>query len=93
MTGRNETAYLNLLHRRLAHSGLLDNGVSVHLVLFLDSVSHVLGLAGKLKSLRTVEAGGGVNVTSFLHLNAFRFLSSSSSYNDKTSKKVIFYPS
>ena len=56
-------------------------------------MSHILGLAGKLKSLRTVEASGGVNMTSFLHLNAFRFLSSGSSYSDKTSKKVIFYPS
>ena len=92
MNRKKETTYLDLLHRRLAHSGLLDNSVSVHLVILLDSVSHILGLTAKLKSLGTVEARSSVNFTSFLRLNAFRFLSSSSSYNNKTSKKVISNP-
>lgn len=80
MTGRNETAYLNLLHRRLAHSGLLDNGVSVHLVLLLDRMSDILGLTGKLKSLWAVETSGSVNVTSLLILGTLGLLGSSSSY-------------
>lgn len=69
---------LNLLHRRLAHSWLLDDSISVHLILLADSVSLILGLTSKFKSLGAVETSGSMNMTSALLLNALGFLGSGS---------------
>lgn len=79
---RSTTTYFNLLHSTFSDNGLLDDGVSVHLVILSHRSSLVLGLAGKNKSMGAVEMSLGVNLTHSLLLNTLNLLSSGSSYND-----------
>ena len=74
--------HLDLLHGRLRDDGLLDDGVSVHLVLLRHRLALVLGLTSELESMRAEEVSLGVNLTHSLLLNALNLLSSSSSYDD-----------
>ena len=77
-----QTTHLDLLHGRLRDDGLLDDGVSVHLVLLRHRLALVLGLTSELESMRAEEVSLGVNLTHSLLLNALNLLSSSSSYDD-----------
>ena len=74
-------SYLNLLHRRLGDNGLLDDGVNVHLVVLSNGSSLILGLAGKLESMRTEKVSVSVNLTHSLLLLTLNLLRSNSSYN------------
>ena len=69
---------LNLLHRRLAHSRLLDDSISIHLVFLANSVSLILGLTRKFKSLWAVEMSRSMNFPFSLLLSTLGFLGSSS---------------
>ena len=69
---------LNLLHRSLAHSRLLNDSVSVHLILLRNSMSLVLGLTSQLKSLGAEEMNVGMNMACTLLLNTLSLLSSGS---------------
>ena len=84
--------YLNLLHSRLRDNGLLDDGVNVHLVVLGNGSSLILGLAGKLQSMRAEEVSVRVNLTNSLLLFTLNLLSSSSSYDDETIAKNESYP-
>ena len=84
--------YLNLLHSRLRDNGLLDDGVNVHLVVLGNGSSLILGLAGKLQSMRAEEVSVRVNLTNSLLLFTLNLLSSSSSYDDETIAKTESYP-
>ena len=89
---RNSFSHLNLLHRRLGDHGLLDDGVNVHLVVLGDGSSLILGLAGKLQSVRAEEVSVRVNLRNSLLLFTLNLLSSSSSYDDETIAKSDSYP-
>lgn len=89
---RNGFSHLNLLHRRLGDHGLLDDGVNVHLVVLGDGSSLILGLAGKLQSVRAEEVSVRVNLRNSLLLFTLNLLSSSSSYDDETIAKSDSYP-
>ena len=89
---RNGFSHLNLLHRRLGDHGLLDDGVNVHLVVLGDGSSLILGLAGKLQSVRAEEVSVRVNLRNSLLLFTLNLLSSSSSYEDETIAKSDSYP-
>ena len=89
---RNGFSHLNLLHRRLGDHGLLDDGVNVHLVVLGDGSSLILGLAGKLQSVRAEEVNVRVNLRNSLLLFTLNLLSSSSSYDDETIAKSDSYP-
>ena len=89
---RNDFSHLNLLHRRLGDHGLLDDGVNVHLVVLGDGSSLILGLAGKLQSVRAEEVSVRVNLRNSLLLFTLNLLSSSSSYDDETIAKSDSYP-
>ena len=89
---RNGFSHLNLLHRRLGDHGLLDDGVNVHLVILGDGSSLILGLAGKLQSVRAEEVSVRVNLRNSLLLFTLNLLSSSSSYDDETIAKSDSYP-
>ena len=89
---RNGFSHLNLLHRRLGDHGLLDDGVHVHLVVLGDGSSLILGLAGKLQSVRAEEVSVRVNLRNSLLLFTLNLLSSSSSYDDETIAKSDSYP-
>ena len=78
---RNGFSHLNLLHRRLGDHGLLDDGVNVHLVVLGDGSSLILGLAGKLQSVRAEEVSVRVNLRHSLLLLTLNLLRSNSSYN------------
>ena len=82
MSVSTHATHLNLLHGRLGDHGLLDDGVSVHLVLLRHRLALVLGLTSELESMRAEEVSLGVNLTHSLLLNALNLLSSSSSYDD-----------
>lgn len=89
---RNSFSHLNLLHRRLGDHGLLDDGVNVHLIVLGDGSSLILGLAGKLQSVRAEEVSVRVNLRNSLLLFTLNLLSSSSSYDDETIAKSDSYP-
>ena len=89
---RNGFSHLNLLHRRLGDHGLLDDSVNVHLVVLGDGSSLILGLAGKLQSVRAEEVSVRVNLRNSLLLFTLNLLSSSSSYDDETIAKSDSYP-
>ena len=89
---RKRLSHLNLLHRRLGDHGLLDDGVNVHLVVLGDGSSLILGLAGKLQSVRAGEVSVRVNLRNSLLLFTLNLLSSSSSYDDETIAKSDSYP-
>ena len=89
---RNGFSHLNLLHRRLGDHGLLDDGVNVHLVVLGDGSSLILGLAGKLQSVRAEEVSVRVNLRNSLLLFTLNLLSSSSSYDDETIANSDSYP-
>ena len=72
--------HLDLLHGRLRDDGLLDDGVSVHLVLLGHRLALILGLASELESVRAEEVSLGVNLTHSLLLNTLDLLGGSSSY-------------
>ena len=78
---RNGFSHLNLLHRRLGDHGLLDDGVNVHLVVLGDGSSLILGLAGKLQSVRAEKVRVRVNLRHSLLLLTLNLLSRNSSYN------------
>ena len=82
MSVSTHATHLNLLHGGLGDHGLLDDGVSVHLVLLRHRLALVLGLTSELESMRAEEVSLGVNLTHSLLLNALNLLSSSSSYDD-----------
>ena len=77
----NEAIYLNFLHSRLRNDGLLNDGVHVHLVVLSNGRSLILGLAGKLESMRTEKVSVSVNLTHSLLLLTLNLLRSNSSYN------------
>ena len=87
MSIRLHAAHLDLLHGRLRDDGLLDDGVSVHLVLLRHRLALILGLAGELQSVRAEEVRLGVNLTHSLLLDTLNLLGSSSSY---TMCKTVF---
>ena len=80
MSIRLHATHLNLLHGRLRDDGLLDDGVSVHLVLLRHRLALILGLTGELQSVRAEEVRLGVNLTHSLLLDTLNLLGSSSSY-------------
>ena len=75
-----DTAYFNLLHGSFSNDGLLDDSISVHLVILGHRSSLILGLTGKNESLRAEEVSVGVDLTNSLLLNTLNLLSSGSSY-------------
>lgn len=91
-THADEAIYLDFLHSRLRNDGLLDDGVHVHLVVLSNGSSLILGLAGKLQSVRAEEVSVRVNLRNSLLLFTLNLLSSSSSYDDETIAKSDSYP-
>ena len=79
---RKMEAHFNSLHSSFGNDRLLDNSISIHLVILGNRLSLILGLAGKNKSVRAIEVSLGVNLTNSLLLNTLNLLSSSRSYND-----------
>ena len=80
-THADEAIYLDFLHSRLRNDGLLDDGVHVHLVVLSNGSSLILGLAGKLQSVRAEKVSVRVNLRHSLLLLTLNLLSSNSSYN------------
>ena len=76
----NEAIYLNFLHSRLRNDGLLNDGVNVHLVVLGNGSSLILGLAGKLQSMRAEKVSMRMNLTHSLLLLTLNLLSGCSSY-------------